>query len=87
MSNKNYRTLDGLFKALVPIVNNLVGGYKIEKNEDDIAIFRNDYRFEPMGCYAIQHLLPVIKRANWMVRCNDLEDRVELIVWVDNDTI
>lgn len=87
MSNKNYRTLDGLYKALAPIVNNLVGGYKIEKNEDDIAIFCNNYRFEPMGSYAIEHLLPVIKRANWMVRCNDLEDRVELLVWINDDII
>lgn len=87
MSNKNYRTLDGLYKALLPIVNNLVGGYKIERNEDDIAIFCNSYRFEPVGSCAIVHLLPVLKRANWMVRCNDLEDRIELLVWINDDII
>lgn len=85
MSNKNYRTLDGLYKALVPIVANLVGGYQIEKNEEDIAIYCNSYRFEPVGSLAILRLLPVLKRANWMVRCNDLYDRVELLVWLDND--
>lgn len=87
MSNKNYRTLDGLYKALEPIVNDLVGGYQIEKDVDDIAIFCNNYRLEPVGSYAILHLLPVLKRANWMVRCNDLYDRVELLVWIDNDAI
>lgn len=86
MSNKKFRTLDGLYKALEPIVNNLVGGYKIERDGDDIAIFCNSYRFEPVGSYAIIRLLPVLKRAKWMVRCNDLYDRVELLVWLDNDT-
>ena len=87
MSNKNYRTLDGLFKALSPIVNNLVGGYKIERNDEDIAIFCKSYRFEPVSSYAIERLLPVLKRANWMVRCNDLDDRVEILVWINDDDI
>lgn len=87
MSNKKIRTLDGLYKALEPIVNNLVGGYKIERNDDDIAIFCNSYRFEPVGSYAIEQLLPVLKRANWMVRYNNVYDRVELLVWVVYDAI
>ena len=85
MSYKNYRTLDGLYKALLPITNHLVGGCKIEKNEDDIAIFCNSYRFEPVDSYAIERLLPVLKRANWMIRSNQLEDRVELLVWINDD--
>lgn len=87
MNKKNYRTLDGLYKALFPIVNNLGGAYKIERNEDDIAIFCNNYQFEPMGSYAITKMLPVLKRANWMVRCNGLENRVELLVWINDDII
>lgn len=87
MSKKNYRTLDGLYKALEPIVNNLVGGYKIEKNEEDISIFCNSYELEPVGGIAIIHLLPVLKRANWMVRASYYEKKVELLVWLDNDTI
>lgn len=87
MSKKNYRTLDGLYKALLPIVNDLMGGYKIERNDEDIAIFCDNYRLEPVSSYAIEHLLPVLKRTNWMVRCNDLYDRVELLAWIDNDTI
>lgn len=87
MSQKNYRTLDGLYKALSPIVANLIGGYQIEKNEEDIAIYCNSYRFEPIGNYAIIHLLPVLKRANWMVRCNNLEDRVELLVWINDNFV
>lgn len=87
MSKRNYRTLDGLYKALLPIVKNLVGGYKIVKNEEDIAIFCNSYKLEPIGGYAITHLLPVLKRANWMVRTNTFEARVELLVWLGDDTI
>lgn len=85
MSNKNYRTLDGIFKALAPIVNNLVGGYQMEKNDEDIAIFCKSYDYEPFGGIPIIHLLPVLKRANWMVRTNYLEKRIELLVWVDDD--
>lgn len=87
MSKKNYRTLDGLYKALLPIVANLVGGYKIVKNEEDIAIFCNSYKLEPVGGEAITRLLPVLKRANWMVRTNTFEQRVELLVWLVDDTI
>ena len=87
MNKKNYRTLDGLFKAIKPIVANLVGDYKIVKNEEDIAIFCNSYKFEPVGGYAITRLLPVLKRANWMVRTNRFEERVELLVWLNDDTI
>lgn len=87
MSKKNYRTLDGLYKALEPIVNNLVGGYKIVKNNEDIAIFCNSYTLEPFGDYAIIRLLPVLKRAKWMVRSNTVEQRVELLVWLVDDTI
>jgi len=87
MSKKNYRTLNGLYKALEPIVKNLVGGYQIEKNEEDIAIFCNSYKLEPFGGYAITRLLPIIKRANRMVRTNTVEQRVELLVWLVDDTI
>lgn len=87
MSKRNYRTLDGLYKALQPIVTNLVGGYKIVKNEEDIAIFCNSYKLEPVGGYAITRLLPVLKRASWMVRTNTFEARVELLVWLGDDTI
>ncbi len=87
MNKRNYRTLDGLYKALQPIVNNLVGGYHIVKNEEDIAIFCNSYKLEPVGGYAITRLLPVLKRANWMVRTNTFEQRVELLVWLVDDTI
>lgn len=87
MSNKNYRTLDGLYKALEPIVKNLAGGYQIEKNEEDISIFCNSYKLEPIGGYAIIRLLPVLKRAAWMVRTNTFEQRVELLVWLVDDTI
>lgn len=87
MSNKNYRTLDGLFKALVPIVNHLAGEYKIERNDEDIAIYCNSYIYEPFGDYAIIRLLPILKRAHWMVRRHSIEKRIELLVWVNDDNI
>ena len=87
MSKKNYRTLDGLYKALEPIVKNLVGGYQIVKNKEDIAIFCNSYKLAPVEGYAIIRFLPVLKRANWMVRTNTFEARVELLVWLCDDTI
>lgn len=85
MSKRNYRTLDGIFKALAPIVKHLVGGYQIERNDEDIAIYCNSYTFEPFGGYAIIHLLPVLKRTNWMIRANSYEKRVELLVWENDD--
>ena len=85
MSKKNYRTLDGLYKAILPIVKNLAGGYQIEKNQKDIAIFCNSYKLEPVAGYAITRLLPVLKRANWIVRTNYREQRVELLVWLCDD--
>lgn len=85
MSKENYRTLNGLYKALEPIVKNLAGGYQIEKNEEDISIFCNTYELEPVGGIAIIHLLPVLKRANWMVRASYYEKRVELLVWLCDD--
>lgn len=85
MSNKNYRTLNGIFKALAPIVNNLVGGYQIEKNDEDIAIYCNGYPYEPFSGYAIIRLRPVLKRTNFMVRINSQKDRVELLVWVNDE--
>ena len=87
MSKKNYRTLDGLYKALEPIVKNLASEYQIVKNEEDIAIFCNSYKLEPVGGYAITRLLPVLKRASWMVWTNTVEQRVELLVWLVDDII
>ena len=85
MKKNKFKTLDGLYKALLPIVNNLVGGYKIEMNVEDVAIFCTSYEDEPFAGYAIIHLLPILKRATWMVRRNSYDKRVELLVWVDND--
>lgn len=85
MSNKKYRTLDGLYKALVPVTNNYCGMCKMKKNEEDIAIFFNDYPDEPICGTDIVKLLPVLKRANWIVRRNTYEKRIEILTWVSND--
>ncbi len=85
MSKKNYRTLDGLYKALLPITNNYCGLCKMEKNEEDIAIFFNYYPDEPISGRDIVKLLPVLNRAIWMVRRNTYEKRIEILTWVSND--
>lgn len=87
MSKRNYRTLDGLYKALLPIVNNYCGQCKMEKNEEDIAIsFGGHYDASIYGPDIVR-LLPVLKRANWMVRRNYSKIRLEILVWIDNGTI
>ena len=87
MNKKNYRTLDGLYKALLPIVKNLEGGYQIVKNKEDIAIFCNSYKLASVEGYAIIRFLQVLKRADWMVRMNTFEARIELLVWINDDII
>ena len=85
MNKKNYRTLDGLYKALLPIVNNKLCDCQIEKNRKDIRIYGNLYREQPLYGADIEHLLPILKRACWMVRTNTFEARVEILVWLCND--
>lgn len=87
MSKKNYRTLNGLYKALLPITNNYCGMCKMEKNEKDVAIFFNYYPDEPICGVDIVKLLPVLKRTNWMVRRNFYEGRIEILTWVKDDII
>lgn len=86
MNKKNYRTLDGIYKALLPITNNYCGMCEMQKNEEDIAIFFNDYPEEPISGPDIVKLLPVLKRTNWMVRRNSYERRIEILTWVNNVT-
>ena len=85
MSNKNYRTLDGLYKALERILNNSLSEYRIEKNDADLAIFSAINGYDVIANFAIETLLPILKRAVWMVRRNNIKDRMELLVWIDND--
>ena len=85
MNKKNYRTLNGLYKALLPITNNYCGMCKMEKNKEDIAIFFNNYPDEPISGHDIERLLPVLKRANWMVRHNTYEARIEILTWISYD--
>lgn len=87
MSKKNYRTLDGLYKALLPITNNYCGMCKMEKNEKDITIFFGVHYEDIIYGPDIVRLLPVLKRANWMVRRNYSKIRLEILVWIDNGTI
>ena len=87
MSKRNYRTLDGLYKALVPLVNTLPCEYQIEKNRKDLAIYSVVNGYDVIAMFVIEDLLPVLRRAQWLVRYDTLKERVELLVWLHNDTI
>lgn len=85
MKKNKFKTLDGLYKALERIMVNSLSEYRIEKNVKDIAIFSAIYGYDVVGFFVIETLLPVLKRAVWMVRRNNIKDRIELLVWIDND--
>ena len=87
MSKKNYRTLDGLYKALLPLVNTLPCKYQIEKHDADLAIYSVTNGYDVVAMFVIENLLPVLRRAHWLVRYNTFKERVELLVWLHNDTI
>ncbi len=87
MNKRNYRTLDGLYKALVPLVNTLPCEYQIEKHVVDLAIYSAVKGYDVIAMFVIETLLPVLRRADWMVRYNSSRERVELLVWIYNDSI
>lgn len=87
MNKKNYRTLEGIYNALLPIVNSEFCDCHIEKNRKTIQIYGKLYHDQPLFGCDIELFLPVLKDASWMVRHNLVEDRVELLVWLSNGTI
>lgn len=87
MSNKNYRTINGLYKALLPAIKHFGADYEIIKNDEDVTIF-SATETDGMICGTdIEYLMPILKRCCWMIRRNTLEQRIELVVWNVDDTI
>lgn len=87
MNKNKFKTLDGLYKALLTLVNTLPCEHQIEKNRKDIAIYSVVNGYDVIAMFVIEDLLPVLRRAQWLVHYNTLKERVELLVWLHNDTI
>lgn len=85
MSNKNYRTLDGLFKALQRQKKTYAYEYKVQKNNADVIIYNSEDTHGAISGLLIEDLMPVLKRATWMISHNFIHDRIELVVWVSYD--
>lgn len=87
MSKKNYRTLDGLYKAILKRKTHVATDYTFLKNDEDIIIFNSDYPHGGVSGVLIEDLMPVLKRSCWMIRHNLLLDRIELTIWICNDNV
>lgn len=85
MSKKNYRTLNGLFKAIQKHCNEYCSEYTLQKNDEEIIVFNPEYEDAAFSGMLIEDLIPVLKRALWMMRYNSIERRIELLVWIGND--
>lgn len=84
MSNKNYRTLDGLYKAILKLKKTYAYNYAVQKNDTDIDIFNADDFQGAISGMLIEDLMPVLKRSSWMIHHCCFPDRIELVVWIDD---
>lgn len=85
MIKKNYRTLGGLYKALQKRMGNYAYHYTIQKNENDIAIYCDEYPDTSISGQLIYDLVPVLDRSVWMVHHNHLHNRIEILTWLVDD--
>lgn len=85
MSNKNYRTLDGLYKALLKRKKTYSDEYTFRKEGWNVIIFNSEDIDGFISGLLIEDLMPVLKRSYWMISYSQLYSRMELVVWVDND--
>lgn len=85
MSKKNYRTLDGLYKALQKQKRTYADVYTFEKTDEDIIIFNAEDSQGAISGTLIEDLMPVLKRSCWMVSHDYLHNRMQLVVWLIDD--
>ena len=83
MSNKNYRTLDGLYKAILKLKKTYAYEYTIVKNDEDVIVYNSEDTHGAISGMLIEDLMPVLKRATWMISHSYIPDRIELVVWID----
>ena len=87
MSNKNYRTLDGLYKAILKLKKTYAYEYACRKNKKDVVIFNSEEKEGTISRILIEDLMPVLKRSDWMIRYSEYLQRMELVVWINDDII
>lgn len=87
MSNKNYRTLDGLYKALQKRKRTYAYEYTFLKKEWDVIVYNSEDKDGAISGVLIEDLMPVLKRCYWMVSYNSHLDRMELVAWIRDDNI
>lgn len=85
MSNKNYRTLDGLYKAILKLKKTFAYEYACRKNEKKVVIFNSEDKEGAISGILIEDLMPVLKRSYWMIRYSEYRQRMELVAWVNDD--
>lgn len=85
MSKKNYRTLDGLYKAILKLKKTYAYEYACRKEGWNVIIFNSEDKDGAISGILIEDLMPVLKRSYWMISYSQLYSRMELVVWVDND--
>lgn len=85
MSKKNYRTLDGLYKALLKRKRTYAYEYKFVKKEWDVIVYNSEDNQGAISGVFLEDLMPVLKRCYWMISYNSHLDRMELVAWVRDD--
>lgn len=85
MSNKNYRTLDGLYKAILKQKKTYAYEYTIQKNNADVIVYNSEDTQGAISGMLIEDLMPVLNRSTWMISYSQLYSRIELVVWVSYD--
>lgn len=87
MSNKNYRTLDGLYKAILKRKGDYSYRYTIEKKGWNVIIFNSEDDEGTISGLLIEDLIPVLKKCYWMISYDDYRERMELVAWVNDDNL
>lgn len=85
MSKKNYRTLDGLYRALQKHKKTYAYEYTIQKNNADVIVYNSEDTQGAISGMLIEDLMPVLNRSTWMISHSNIHDRIELVVWVSYD--
>lgn len=87
MNKKNYRTLDGLYKALLKQKKTYTYEYTFVKKGWDVIVYNSEDNQGAIRSVFLEDLMPVLKRCYWMISYNSHLDRMELVAWVKDDII
>lgn len=87
MNKKNYRTLNGLYKALLKRKKTYACEYTFVKKEWNVIVYNSEYNEGTISGVLLEYLMPVLKRCYWMISYNSHLDRMELVAWVKDDII